>query len=179
MFNRREMIGCCTAMGVSSVTNITIGKDIQDSMLYEPIVRAAKRNILVHDLEAKAGNFTKRLLAIMKVVMRRGYGIGADTFGILSELYVSPEIMIQISNWDLTKFDPVNRREIHLCKKGNHHQIFGVNVFPDKNLGQHSRYQQLYYDLGCDMPEETNEVVVGIDATKGTFKKEEFLLGAV
>jgi hypothetical protein len=58
------------------------------------------RNVLVYDADAAAGQFTKRLISLMKVIMRRNAGGNSASLrrGKLTDLYVSPEGVEDVRN---------------------------------------------------------------------------------
>jgi len=65
------------------------------------------RNILVYDADAAAGQFTKRLISLLKVVMRRNAGGNSASIkrGTLTDLYLSPEGLEDIRNWGVDQAD--------------------------------------------------------------------------
>ena len=73
------------------------------------------RNIIVSDSNATApGQFTKRLVTLMKTTQRRNGGGNAQCNGRagITDLFISPEANDDIYNWNLDQVDEVTRREI-------------------------------------------------------------------
>lgn len=132
------------------------------------------RNIVVFDSAASAGAFTKRLVSLMKLVMRRNGG-GNSTCqnrGKLTDLYISPEAMEDIRNWNIDQVDEITRREIFTnddgadCELGLS-RIFCVNLHIIDELGANQEYQLFYTnELGGVMPSGRKELVVGLDLSK-------------
>jgi hypothetical protein len=127
------------------------------------------RNIIVTDAAAEAGQFTKRLVSLMKTVMRRNAGgnSGCTNRGQLTDLYMSPEAMEDIRNWGYAEVDDFTRREIFQgCESLTN--IFCVNLHALDELGQCQPYQKFYeVELagghGEGVPEGKIELVVGLD----------------
>ena len=70
-------------------------KKMNDDGWHTLLAAGVDRNIVVFDSDADAGQFTKRLVSLMKTVMRRNGGgnSASNNRGILTDLYVSPEGM--------------------------------------------------------------------------------------
>lgn len=89
-------------------------KKINDDGWHTLLASAVDRNILVYDGDAGAGQFTKRLVSLMKTVMRRnGGGNSVTAPGRLTDMYMSPEAIEDIRNWGIDQLDDVSRREIY------------------------------------------------------------------
>jgi len=90
-------------------------KKMNDDGWHTLLASAVDRNILVYDGDAGAGQFTKRLVSLMKTVMRRnGGGNSVTAPGRLTDLYMSPEAIEDIRNWGIDQLDDVSRREIYV-----------------------------------------------------------------
>ena len=128
-------------------------------------------DIVVFDDDAANGQFSKRLVSLMKTVMRRNGGGNStsNNRGALTDLYVSPEAMEDIRNWGVDQVDEVTRREIYVANDGSNvlTRIFGVNLHALDELGEGQEYQ-LYYEnvLSGTMPASDVEIVVGLDQSK-------------
>jgi hypothetical protein len=68
-------------------------KKMNDDAWHTLLAAGVDRNILVYDADAAAGQFSKRLVSLLKVVMRRNAGGNSASVkrGQLTDLYVSPE----------------------------------------------------------------------------------------
>ena len=126
------------------------------------------RNILVYDGDAAAGQFTKRLVSLLKTVMRRNAGgnSGSLNRGRLTDLYLSPEALEDIRNWGLDQVDEVTRREIYLASDDGAAitRVFGVNLHDMDELGEDQEYQKFFTDqLGGAVESSDKELVVGLD----------------
>jgi hypothetical protein len=126
------------------------------------------RNIVVFDSDADSGQFTKRLVSLMKTVMRRNGGGNStsNNRGMLTDLYVSPEAVEDIRNWGVDQVDEVTRREIYVASDGSGtlNRVFGINLHDLDELGEGQEYQAFYNDvlLGT-LPAGDVEMVVGLD----------------
>ena len=149
-------------------------KKMNDDGWHTIMAAGVDRNIVVYDSDASAGQFTKRLVSLMKTVMRRNGGgnSASNNRGILTDLYVSPESMEDIRNWGLDLVDDVTRREIYTAADGAINRIFGVNLHDIDELGVGQEYQLFYTDtLSGTLPDngaadDKVEVVVGLDLRK-------------
>ena len=127
------------------------------------------RNILVYDADASAGQFTKRLISLMKTVMRRNGGgnTGSLNRGRLTDAYLSPEALEDIRNWGIDQVDEVTRREIYLAGDDGAAitRVFGVNLHDMDEIGESQEYQVFFTDqLGGSLgPSSDVELVVGLD----------------
>jgi len=145
-------------------------KKMNDDGWHTLLAAAVDRNIVVFDADAVNGQFSKRLVSLMKTVMRRNGGgnSASNNRGALTDLYVSPEAMEDIRNWGVDQVDEVTRREIYTAADGSVNRIFGVNLHDLDELGSGQEYQTFYASqLSGTMPTGHNtEVVVGLDLRK-------------
>jgi hypothetical protein len=131
-------------------------KKINDDAWQTILSAAYDRNIVVADTDAAAGQFTKRLISLMKTVMRRN--------GKLTDLYLSPEAVEDIRNWNVDQVDEVTRREIYVAEDGAINRIFSVNLTDLDELGEGQEYQNFYdNELSGSLPSGDVELVVGLD----------------
>lgn len=77
------------------------------------VAAAVARNLVVYDDAALPGYASKALWALAQVAMARNAGGNTSSVnrGKLSRLYVSPESIGDVRNWDLTQLDDVTRKE--------------------------------------------------------------------
>ena len=126
-------------------------KKINDDGWHTLLAAAVDRNILVFDADAVAGQFTKRLVSLMKTVMRRnGGGTSVTAPGRLSDLYLSPEAIEDIRNWGVDQLDEVSRREIYVANDDGPAltRIFGVNLHDAFEFGDGGVPKYFTSDLG-------------------------------
>ena len=148
-------------------------KKMNDDGWHTILAAGYDRNIVVFDSDASVGQFTKRLVSLMKTVMRRNGGgnSASNNRGQLTDLYVSPEAMEDIRNWGVDQVDETTRREIYTAADGSLNRVFGINLHDIDELGEGQEYQ-LYYasTLSGSMPQSSPntdvEVVVGLDLRK-------------
>lgn len=144
-------------------------KKMNDDGWHTLLAAAVDRNVVVYDSDAAAGQFTKRLVSLMKTVMRRNGGgnSASNNRGLLTDLYVSPEAMEDIRSWGLDQVDEVTRREIYTAADGTLNRIFSVNLHDRDELGEGQEYQLFYSNVleGTLGPSDA-EVVVGLDLRK-------------
>ena len=142
-------------------------KKINDDGWHTILSAAVDRNILVCDSDAAAGQFTKRLVSLMKTVMRRNGGGNTASInrGRLTDIYLSPEGLEDIRNWGVDQVDEVTRREIYTAGEGGITRIFGVNLHDLDELGQGQEYQEFFdSDLSGSLgPSSDVELVIGLD----------------
>ena len=144
-------------------------KKLNDDGWHTLISAAVDRNIVVSDSDAGAGQFTKRLVSLMKTVMRRNGGgnSSSNNRGQLTDLYISPEALEDIRNWNVDQVDELTRREIFVADDGTFNRIFGINLHDLDELGEGQEYQVFYADeLSGSLPASDVELVVGIDANR-------------
>jgi len=139
------------------------------------------RNILVFDNDACEGKATTRLVSLIKSVMRRN---GERSKAMLTDLYVSPEVMEDLNNNLLndtmysSSFDNRDKEIIdsqiqHTCNNTgfvNTLTIFGVNIHSVDELGV-DQYLHNYFknELGGAIAPWNVELVVGLDRSKSSF----------
>ena len=144
-------------------------KKMNDDGWHTILAAGVDRNIVVYDSDAAAGQFTKRLVSLMKTVMRRNGGgnSASNNRGILTDLYLSPEAMEDIRNWNVDQVDEITRREIYIASDqdgGVLNRVFGVNLHELDELGEGQQYQLFYNNvLGASLPGTDVETVVGLD----------------
>lgn len=141
-------------------------KKINDDGWHTLISAAADRNILVFDADASAGQFTKRLVSLLKsVAIRNGGGNGPSVRkSKLTDLWMSPEGIEGMRNWGLDQVDEVTRREIYVAADGTLTRVFGVNLHELYELGENQEYQLfLTSTLGASLASTDVELVIGLD----------------
>jgi len=145
-------------------------KKMNDDGWHTLLAAAVDRNIVVFDNDAANGQFTKRLVSLMKTVMRRNGGgnSASNNRGALTDLYVSPEAMEDIRNWGVDQVDEVTRREIYTAADGSVNRIFGVNLHDLDELGSGQEYELFYANQlsGTKPTGHNTEIVVGLDLRK-------------
>jgi hypothetical protein len=142
-------------------------KKINDDGWHTLLAAAVDRNILVYDGDAGAGQFTKRLVSLMKTVMRRnGGGNSVTAPGRLTDMYMSPEAVEDIRNWGIDQLDDVSRREIYTASDDGPQltRVFGVNLHDLFEFGDGQEYQEYFInDLGGSIETSDIELVIGVD----------------
>lgn len=135
------------------------------------LASASDRNIVVYDSQANSGQFTKRLLSLAKVIMRRNGGgnSASNNRGKLTDVFLSPELIEDMRNWGIDIVDEVTRREIFLADDNSDtvSRIFGVNLHDIDELGEGQEYQNFYTaSLGASLATGDLELLVGLDLSK-------------
>ena len=147
-------------------------KKLNDDGWHTVLSAGVDRNILVYDADASAGQFTKRLVSLLKTVMRRNGGgnTGSINRARLTDMFLSPEALEDIRNWGIDQIDEVTRREIHTSadEGGAITRIFGVNLHDMDELGEGQEYQTFFSEQlgGAYGPSSDVELVVGVDLQK-------------
>lgn len=127
------------------------------------------RGVLVADTDAAAGQFTTRLISLMKTVVRRNGGGNSSSINrsVLTDLYVSPEALEDMRSWNVDIVDEITRREIFTAADGRLNRIFNVNIHDIDELGEGQQYQTFYTSsLGGTMASSDVEIVVGLDLSR-------------
>ena len=143
-------------------------KKMNDDGWHTLLSAGADRNILIYDADAANGTFSKRLVSLMKVVMRRNGGGNSSSInrGMLTDLYISPEAEEDIRNFGVDELDEVSRREVITQEGGLLARMFGVNLHVLDELGDGQEYNTYYLDdLSGTLPAGKQEIVVGLDLT--------------
>ena len=142
-------------------------KKMNDDGWHTVITSGVDRNIIVVDSDASAGQFTKRLVSLGKVVMRRNGGGNSTSVnrGALTDLFISPEAMEDIRNWNVDQVDETTRREIFVADGDDAiSRIFGVNLGTLDELGEGQEYQLFFAnELSGTLPSSKVEIAVGLD----------------
>ncbi len=147
-------------------------KKLNDDGWHTILAAAFDRNILVNDTNAVAGQFTKRLVSLAKLVMRRNGGGNSASVNRarLTHLYVSPESMEDIRNWGLDQVDDFTRREIFTSEEDGYSKIYGVNMIDLDELGEGQEYQDYYVNTTASGAANSGmavgdlEIAIGVDA---------------
>lgn len=115
----------------------------------------------VSDAAASSGVFTKKLLLnIMTGIKRRTGGRNAR----LTDLYLSPEALADIRNFDNTVLDDLTLRQLLVSGEDSIPSIYGVRLHEMQELGESQEYQTyLTGTLGASMAASDGEFVVGLD----------------
>lgn len=125
---------------------------------------------MVFDSGASVGQFTKRLVSLMKTTMTRLAGGNGASPGKrrLTDLYVSPEALEDIRAWDQNDgLDDFTLREIFLASdtSGPLASIYGVTLHPLHELGVGQEFQNFADSIGVTLGTSDEELVVGLDLT--------------
>ena len=150
----------------AQVLETSFVKKINDDGWHTLLSAGVDRNILVYDGDAAQGQFTKRLVSLMKTVMRRNGGGNSASLsrGRLTDLFMSPEGIEDIRNWGVDQLDDTTRREIYLAADGGISRVFNVNLHDLDELGEGQEYQDFFdSDLSGSLASSDNELVVGLD----------------
>lgn len=149
----------------------TFVKKLNDDCWHVLLASGVDRNIVVYDSDASAGALTKRLVSLMKTVMRRnGGGNGAsNNRSMLTDLYLSPEAIEDMRNWNIDQVDEITRREIYVASDDGAtlSRVFGVNMHDMDEFGEGQEYQKFFLnELGGSLQGSDVELVVGLDLSK-------------
>ena len=143
-------------------------KKMNDDGWHTLLAAGVDRNILVYDADAAQGQFTKRIVSLMKTVMRRNGGgnSGSLNRGLLTAIYLSPEALEDIRNWGIDQVDEVTRREIYQAGDDGAAitRVFGVNLHDMDEIGEGQEYQRFFTDqLLGGLASSDSELIVGLD----------------
>lgn len=158
---RYDIVGRCM-----QILEASFVKKINDDGWHTLLSAGMDRNILVFDADASTGQFTKRLVSLMKVIMQRNAGGNTASLkrGRLTDIFMSPEGVEDIRNWGLDLIDDVTRREIYTAADDGITGVFGVKLHNLVEFGENQEYQQFFTaNLGGSLNGGDLELVVGMD----------------
>lgn len=158
---RWDIVSRCRDVMMAGMT-----KKMNDDGWHVLLAAGFDRDIMVFDSDANAGQFTKRLLSLAKVIMRRNGGGNSNSQnrGVLTDVYFSPECLEDIRNWNVDQIDEVTRREIYTAADGKINRVFGVNLHDMDELGEEQEYQTYFTStLGGTLTSGDVELMVGLD----------------
>lgn len=140
---------------------------VNDDAWHTILAAATDRNILVYDADAGQGQFTKRLISLMKTtVARNGGGNSTSTGGrMLTDVALSIEGQEDIRNWGVDQIDEITRNQIYNAGDSSDKllRIFGVNLHSLYELGESQVYQNYFTSsLGGSLQASDVELVVGM-----------------
>jgi hypothetical protein len=141
-------------------------KKMNDDAWHVLLSAVVDRNILVYDDDAAASQFTKRLLSLMKVVMRRNAGGNGQNVGSLTDCFMSIEGIEDIRNWGVDQLDERSRYEVYNSADNGSPltRIFGLNLHDMFEFGDGQQYQNFFTsDLSGSLATSDTELVVGLD----------------
>lgn len=151
-------------------------KKANDDGWHTILAAVADRNILVHDPDASAGQFTKRVVSLLRTtVVRNGGGNAASTKRFrLTDMFMSSENIEDMRNWGVDIIDEITRHEIYVASNtdGAINRIFGVNLHEMTELGEDQEYQNFFTgQLGGSLASSDTELIIGLDmnTNKDTF----------
>lgn len=140
-------------------------KKLNDDGWHTILAAAADRNIIVYDADASAGQFTKRLVSLAKLTMRRNGGGNSTSTnrGLLTDLFVSPEAVEDMRSWGVDQVDDTTRRQIWLADDGSLNNIFSVNIIAYDEFGVGQEYETyLETDLSVSPVSTGSDVELGV-----------------
>lgn len=143
-------------------------KKLNDDGWQTILAAAVDRNVMIFDPNASAGQFTPKLVNLLKTFMRRNGGGNSATLNRsrLTDLYVSPEALDDIRAWDLQLVADNVRSNIYYAPDGSGEimKIFDVNLHDLDELGEGQEYQNYYTStLGGSLGASDVELCVGLD----------------
>lgn len=143
-------------------------KKMNDDGWQTILAASVDRNLLINDASAAAGQFTPRLISLLKTFMRRNGGGNSATLGRsrLTDLYMSPEAHIDIQSWTLQEVSDEVRTRIYFSEDNAQDlvRVYGVNLHAYDEFGVGQEYQNYFSDvLGGSEATGDEEILVGLD----------------
>ena len=151
------------------VLRSSVTKKLNDDAWHVLIASAYDRNLVVYDGDANAGQFTKRLVSLAKLIMRRNGGGNSTSMnrGQLTDIYISPEGIEDMRNWNVDQVDEVTRREIFLAPDDGLTNIYNVRIHALDELGVGQEYQNYFTStLSGNLASGDVELAIGLDLSK-------------
>ncbi len=151
------------------VLNMSFVKKNNDDGWQTLLAASYGRGILAYDSDAAAGQFTPKLVSLMKTVMRRNGGGNSSSVNRrrLTDLYMSPEAFEDMSSWGNAFIPDDIRSQIQRSEEGAIRGLYGVNFHDIDELGVGQEYQLYYTNTlsGSLGPSSDEELVIGLDLT--------------
>jgi len=150
-------------------------KKLNDDGFHTLLAALFDRNIIVSDGNAAAGQFTKRLVSLAKVAMRRNAGGNKNSLnrGKLTNIILSPESLEDMRNWGIDIVDEFTRREIFTAPDDGETTIYGVKIAAYDEFGVGMEYQTYYTNVTAVSDSSNHglaasdvELVIGLDLSK-------------
>lgn len=143
-------------------------KKLNDDGWQTILAAAVDRNIVINDPNATAGQFTPRLVSLFSTFMRRNGGGNTGTLNRskLTDMYVSPEALMDVRAWTLDIVPDAYRAGVF--NQGDSDtdnlNLWGVGIHALDELGEGQEYQNYFTTtLGGSMASGDLEIVVGLD----------------
>lgn len=151
-------------------------KKMNDDGWQTILAAAADRNILINDPNAAAGQFTPRLITLLKTFMRRNGGGNSGTMNRsrVTDIFMSPEAQDDVRAWDLSIVPDGVREAIYYASDDSSEiiNIFGVRLNAMDEFGEGQEYQLFYTNstatggLAGSMASNDAEICVAIDRSR-------------
>lgn len=143
-------------------------KKMNDDGWQTIMAAATDRNILINDPNAAAGQFTPRLIALLKTFMRRNGGgnTGSLNRSRLTDIYLSPEAHDDMRSWGLDLIPDAIREQIYRSADDNGEliRVYNVDIHSLDEFGEGQEYQNYFTTvLGGSMAGSDLEIGVGLD----------------
>lgn len=138
------------------------------------ITAGLNRNVVPYDPDALTGNFTKRLLTLLKLAFKRNSGGNSTCTDAhrLTDLFLSLEGMEDVLNWQEDQVAGETRHTIFMTENGPS-VVHGVRMHELHELGVGQEYQVYYTsDLSGTLPTSANS-----DITDAANDKVEIVVG--
>ncbi len=144
-----------------------ITKKLNDDCFHALMMAGLDRGITVYDSAAAANQFTKRLVSMMQLVMKRNAGGNSITNNRkLTDVYMSLEAFEDIRNWNIDIIPDSVRAQVFNSETGLR-DIFGTNLHDLYEFGVGQEYQNYWTtDLGGLLPSGDSEILIGLDLTQ-------------
>lgn len=144
----------------------TFVKKINNDGWHTILTAAVDRNIVAFDSDAAVGQFTKRLVSLMRTVMKRNGGGNSTSLNLrkLTDLYLSVEGMEDMVNWNIDQATDELRNEFMAAPDGKIKRFLGINFHDLFELGEGHEFQTYFTStLGASLAASDVELVVGLD----------------
>jgi len=146
-----------------------IVKKMNDDAWHTILAAGLDRGLMVYDSTATQGQFTKKLISLMKITMRRNGGGNSSSMNSfnLTDLFLSPEAMEDIRSWGTSIISDINRADVEYDPSGTVSRMFGINLHSMTELGEGQEYNNYFTGtLGGSLQASDVELCVGLDLSK-------------
>jgi hypothetical protein len=126
------------------------------------LTSAGSHGSVVTDSAAATGVFTKRLLTNLMTEIKRIPTGGRGSR--VTDIYMSPEAVADIRNFDNTILDDITLRNILITPEDGTPQLFGIRLHDAPDFGVGQDYQTIITDdVGVALPAGDEEFIVALD----------------
>lgn len=163
MINRREVLktGVVAAVGSTLIGGTAFAQNNSKTLFRAALEKAAAKNMLIYDMLAGSGILTTRLIATMRILMRRGVGrIPSVKRYTMTTLYIPPTVM---RTWEKlgkypNKVNNGNIQILEMSQEDHDYIVHDLDICPVDECQDHYAPDK-YLCVGLDLQNFTLEEI--------------------